>query len=485
MADQPNILLVMSDQHNRRVMGCAGDDVIRTPNLDRLAQNGVRFTSCYTPSPLCLPARMSFLTSRYPSDQRVWTNSCILDSNIPTFAHQLSLAGYETVLTGRMHFVGHDQHHGFEKRQVGSLTAQFPGGPGPDLGEIPLDSTGQSRLAVEVSGRGRTAYQVYDQQVTDEAIRFMNERDDRRPFAMVVGYILPHCPFISRVDLYDQYIDKVGVPEVPEGHFESVHPFVQQSRQHRGITDLKDTEIRSARAGYYGIVSMLDENVGRIMDALEKSGLDRNTIVIYASDHGEMAGDHGMWWKSSFYEGSAGVPLIVSCPGRFGQGRTVDRVTSLVDIGPTLLDLAGARPLPRSRGTSLRDFLQGDSDQVPGWPDETFSEHCPNRGDRASCMIRSGPWKLNHFHGYETVQLFNIEDDPDEWHDLGQDPAHADIRDELRGRLLARWDGDAVERECERLCRDVEILDDWGRTVQPGSPGLWRAPPGSNVFPGE
>ncbi|MFQ6096981.1 MAG: sulfatase-like hydrolase/transferase, partial [Armatimonadota bacterium] len=165
MSSRPNLLVIMSDQHNPHVLGCCGDEVVRTPHLDALAHGGVLFENAYCPSPLCVPSRMSFMTSRHPTDNRAWTNACQLSSDIPTFAHALGAAGYEVVLGGRMHVVGPDQRHGFERRLVGDLGATFPGGRAPDLGHIPRGSTGQSRIAVEVAGPGRTAYQAYDDAV--------------------------------------------------------------------------------------------------------------------------------------------------------------------------------------------------------------------------------------------------------------------------------------------------------------------------------
>ena len=484
MSSQPNVVIFMSDQHNRSVMGCADDGVVRTPNLDALAENGVRFTDAYCPSPLCVPSRMSFMTSRYPSDQRVTSNQCILDSNIPTFAHAMTNAGYETVLAGRMHFVGYDQRHGFEKRLVGDFTYQFHGVNEPILDPIGGGTTGQSRSAAEISGPGRTAVQSYDRDVTDAAIDFISERKDDRPFCMVIGTYGPHCPFICPKDLYDEYYDRVAMPEMPEGYLDAAHPFIGKWRENRGVFDAVSPErIRSARAAYYGMVTLIDQCVGRVRDAVEQAGVTNDTVMIYTSDHGEMMGDHGLWWKSTFYEGSAGVPLIASWPGRFAEGRQVTEVVNLVDLGPTALDLGQGKPLPCARGKSLRRFLEPGEVDPGDWLDETYSEHYPGRNDRASRMVRSGPWKLNHYNGYDVPQLFNLEQDPGEWNDLAADPAHSEIRDELTRKVLDRWDGDRNEIEYERLMTDVDIVKTWGARVRPDSPDYWAPAPGANVFP--
>ena len=164
--ERPNILLILSDQHNPHILGCAGDEVARTPYLDGLAARGVTFDAAYCPSPLCVPSRMSLMTGRHPYQNEVWTNAGMLGSEIPTFAHALGAAGYEVALGGRMHFVGPDQRHGFERRLIGDVLAAFPGGPGPDLGPVPLSTTGQCRESVLIAGPGRTGYQAYDDAVT-------------------------------------------------------------------------------------------------------------------------------------------------------------------------------------------------------------------------------------------------------------------------------------------------------------------------------
>lgn len=486
MKERPNVLLIMSDQHNPHVFGCVGDPIVRTPHLNRLAAQGIRFTSTYCASPLCVPSRMSFLTSRHPSDIGVWSNACMLPSDLPTFAHGLGAAGYETVLGGRMHFVGPDQRHGVERRLVGDVLSSFPGGRSPDLGHIPTGTTGQSRIAVEIAGPGRTAYQAYDVAVTDACCRYLKERDrstDPRPFCLVVGFVLPHCPFICPKDLYEEYFDQIEIPALPPGYLDRLHPAVRQWRERRGVNNLSDEQIRRARAAYYGLVTYMDQLIGQLIEALSTTHFSEDTVIVYTSDHGDMAGEHGMWWKSNFYEGSAGVPMIWSWPGHFAEGKTVSEVTSLLDIGPTLLHLGGAEPLPDIVGKSLIGFLTDAS--VPDWPDEAFSENYGGQGDRPGRMIRHGPWKLNLYHGYETPQLFNLREDPDEFEDRANDPECAEIRQHLLDRVLSGWSGDRIEQTLERRRRARNVLVNWTQAVQPADPDFWEAPPGCNVFPEE
>ncbi|MCZ6678379.1 MAG: sulfatase-like hydrolase/transferase [Candidatus Poribacteria bacterium] len=480
MANSPNILLIMSDQHSPHVLGCAGDEVVRTPTLDRLAERGIRFTNTYCGNPLCVPSRMTFLTSRHSSDIRVWTNRCRLQSDIPTFVHHLVNAGYETVLCGRMHFTGPDQRHGFERRIIGDVH--------PKLEHIPLSTTGQTADGVKVAGPGHTAYSRYDEEVTRVCCQFLESRDAQpgdRPFFMTVGYVLPHCPFIAPKRLFDEYFERVNLPELPPGYHDSLHPFMRSWRRHRKVDELMDEQVRIARAAYYGLVTLMDERIGKIMSTLAQTHFGEDTLVIYASDHGEMAGEHRMWWKSSFYEGSVGVPLIFSCPDQLAEGRVITDVTSLLDIGPTLIELAGGEPMSSVRGRSLKGFLTGDG-SVSGWPDSAFAELGGLQSDAPGRMIRRGPWKLNDYHGYDRPQLFNLESDPGEWNDLGGDDSYADVRDELLAEVRAGWSGEEVLRTLEMAERDRQIFEKFSTNARISAgdpPDRWTAPDGCNIFP--
>lgn len=483
---RPNFLLFMSDQHNPHILRCAGDPIVRTPHLDRLAAEGIRFGHTYCAEPLCVPSRMTFLTSQHPSDIQVWTNACVLPSDVPTFAHLLSLAGYETVLCGRMHFVGPDQHHGFHRRLVGDVSGAMEAHGHLFEGKIPTSTTGQTAATMEAIGPGRHTYMAYDESVTERACRYLLERDresPENPFCLVVGYLLPHCPYICPKALFDEYRDQVTLPEVPPGYLEALHPAMRQWRAFRGVEHITPEQARTARAAYYGLVTLLDRNVGQVMAALASTRFAKETLVCYTSDHGDMAGELGMWWKDSFYEGSAGVPMIWWGPQRFRAGAVVDSVTSLLDIAPTLLDLGGADPLPHARGTTLRAFLEPGGNPIC-WPNVAFAETCA-RGQRPARMIRSGPWKLNVYHGYEDPQLFHLPSDPQEVHDLGRHPEHQVIREVLFAQVCRGWCGQQVEDRLSRRQVGREVVRRWQARVGTGESERWRIPTGCNVFPEE
>jgi len=473
----------MSDQHNPHVMGTGGDENIRTPNLDALASRGVQFDNAYCGSPLCVPSRMTFLTGKHCSDIDVWSNGCILGSDELTFAHMLTAAGYETVLGGRMHFNGPDQRHGFETRIIGDVHAR--------LDRIPMFTTGQSKECVEVAGPGRTAYSAYDEAVTRRCGEWLDARaaaGGDRPFCLVVGWVLPHCPYIAPKRLFDEYYDRIEIPRIPDGYLNQLHPAMKAWREHRGVDALTEEQVRVARAAYYGLVTFMDEQLGLLMETLEGTGLGQDAAVVYTSDHGDMAGEHGLWWKSSFYEGSVRVPLIFSWPGHFPDGRRVHHNVSLLDVGPTLLELAGAEALPDISGRGLMRWLSGKEEHFAE-RDEVFSEYCGLQGDPPARMIRSGPWKLHHYHGHDAPQLFNVVEDPNEVHDVAADPNFAGIRDKLHARVRDGWSGETIAGAMEKQARNLPLMREWHRRVRaPDSEweteaDRWTAPEGCNVFP--
>ena len=462
---RPNIVLVMSDQHNAHVMGCAGNEIVRTPNLDTLATEGVQFRAAYCPYPLCVPARMGFLTARYPSDVDVWDNGNILDSGVRTFAHALTEAGYETALCGRMHFLGPDQFHGFEQRLYGdcyNFLSREIQGTGYNR------TNGQTRYAVEVSGYGRTGFETYDERVTEKAVEFISgTRANDRPYCMVVGYVLPHNPLICERELFEYYLRKLPVPErVSDEYVKHLHPAIRKWRERRGVDELTPEQHHRGRAAYYGLVTEMDRNIGRVIDAVKASRDAEDTVILYTTDHGDMAGEHGMWWKSNFFEGSARVPLVVSWPDRFGCGKTIDSIVNLIDLGPTLLEIAGADSLPDAAGRSLVPFLETGAEPAD-WPNETFSEYVGAHGDKPSCMIRSGPWKLMYYSEFDSFLLFNLDEDPEEMNDRAGDPSCREIAERLLAKVHARWSAERMLEGAARQRRLAQKLRHREETTAP------------------
>jgi len=478
---RPNLLYIMSDQHTQRVTGCYGDPVVRTPALDRLAARGVAFENAYTPSPICLPARMSALTGCYPVTQECWTNTDMLPSDRATFAHALGAAGYRPILVGRLHAIGPDQLHGFARREVGDHSTNWVGGARHDMGV--LDKTNDPyRVSLQKSGPGQSAYETHDVDVTAAACAVLEEiaagrkAGEDAPFALSVGYMLPHQPFVAGKAEYDLYVGKVGMPDLPPPDPDREHPWLRQWRENTGTLSVTSEEILRARTAYYGLVTRMDALIGQLLDRLESLGLAENTLVIYTSDHGDQIGERGLWWKMTFYDESAKVPLILSWPGRLPEGERRNQVVNLVDLVPTLLEALSAPALPNVDG---RSFLAVAGSGSHPWVDETFSEYCSDAVEPWAGtapvqhrMIRTGRWKLNYYHG-DRPQLFDLERDPRETCDLAEDPAYRPVREALVARVLAGWNPEAIARRVLQRRRDKELLAAWCRTVKPPDTYRW------------
>ena len=456
---RPNIIIIMSDQHNPHVMGCAGNNIILTPNLDALAKKGMQFSPAYCPSPLCVPSRMSFMTSQYPSQIKVWTNECALASDIPTMAHYLEAAGYETVLCGRMHFVGPDQFHGFGKRILADVKNDLLSAD--ILGQDRQRTNGQTKYAVQKAGYGRTGFSYYDQLVTNTACGYLENKaggKDAKPFCLVIGMILPHNPLICKKEYFDYYYSRIAVNNYfTEKTVREMHPAVRAWCERRGVFDISPEQAHRALAAYYGLVTELDDNIGKIMNTVDRSCDPENTVIIYCSDHGDMAYENGLWWKSYFFEGSAGVPLIISGPGRFPAGKKISSQVNLIDIGPTVLDMAQAGSMKNVAGKSFYRLLIEEENAQP-WADEIFSEFPGLLGDLPSCMLKKKEWKLIYFHEFRAAEssylLFNLNDDPEEKNDLSGDPRYRTIARDLLHDIKKRWSAEKILQELEKKKRD-------------------------------
>ena len=339
-------------------------------------------------------------------------------------AHALGAAGRRPVLIGRLHSMGPDQRRGYAERLVGDHSPNYAGaGPVPDRGAL-NGTAGPDHVSLAMSGAGQSGYEVHDEEVTDAAVRFLQREGDRRraapeaePFCLTVGLMLPHPPYVARAADYRRYADRISPPRKPAFPRQAVPEHLRWWREHTGLTRTTEAETLRSRAAYWGLVASMDRMIGRILAALRAGGLEENTLVVYTSDHGDMLGEHGMFWKHTFYEESVRVPLIMAWPGRIRAGTRSDRVVSALDLTATVLDGLDAPALPGSPGRSVLPLLDGAS-----WDDEAFSEYCSDEAwaPPDGCyqrMIRRDQWKLACYHGPGTavdLQLFNLKEDPDE-----------------------------------------------------------------------
>ncbi|MFW6312900.1 MAG: sulfatase-like hydrolase/transferase [Spirochaetota bacterium] len=498
MSDRPNILVVMSDQHSARIGGPYGDPVVRTPNMDRLARDGMVLERCYTPSPICVPARMSFVTGRRPSENQVTDNPDILSSGIMTWPERLRQVGYHTALIGRMHFQGPDQWHGFETtyEELRHWRGNRPVRHQEVSERVPNGGYWSPRASVErIAGSGSSFVHYRDELVCDRGISFLRQQAElqqaerqgarqqgaagneagkppARPFAAVIGFYNPHPPYIGPRALYDYYYERVSVPDE---ELSSMPPYLAEY-----YTTFRDWERpqpidveakRRAIAAYYANTEHVDRQLGRVLDVLEETGLASRTLVIYTSDHGDFIGRRGAWSKMAMYDDAARVPFIARMPGAIEAGSTSDHLISLRDLGNTFCELAGAHPLAGSDAPSRWGLLTGRGD--PG-PHETESEIVQGPSvfgqpeSAASKMVLEGPWKLWCYHigDRKHFSLFNLDDDPDERHDLIRQREVEPIIARLEKRLFAHWDPLleiklAARRRADRIEVDEAWMKDW------------------------
>ncbi len=472
---KPNIVFIFADQHNGSIMKNAGDKYINTPNLDKLAANGVKFNNCYCASPLCVPSRMSLLTGKLPINCGVYNNNQTLHSDYATFAHSTNIAGYETVLSGRMHFYGHDQYHGFEKRLVGDNT---PLHHGYDILEANFGNLKTSVLqhpdGLTKSGKGSSAVYSFDNDVVAGTISYLENREDDRPLMMTVGLFAPHPPFVGDPERYDYYKSILPDAPVDQEFKDKLHPAVKQWLECRKVYDISEDHWRSMRAAYYSMVEFLDGNVGRIIDKVEETlGLD-NTIIIYSSDHGEGLGINGIPWKGTFYEASAKVPLIISYPKSYGRGIEHNENISLLDVSATITAMAEGPQLPKVDGISLLPVLEGSEKLAENRSIISQVGTYAGKLDKPSAMVKKGNYKLVEYYGFDYPQLFDVEIDPLEIHNLALDDKYSDILKEMKTTLDSCWDGKYVLDFCDKSAENFAVLKNWSNSTHFPMPKRWE-----------
>ena len=454
--EKPNILIIMSDEHAPMYSSAYGHPIVRTPNMERLAEAGATFDAAYCNSPLCTPSRMSFMTGRYVHHIGAWDNVTPLRSDLVTWAHRLRAQGYDVALSGKQHFGGPDQLHGFRAQLARDLHAEW--NHPIHLWDDGIAPAPQPWHEVYAAGPGRTEELDVDDLAQERALAYLRDSARREgPWALNVSLIAPHFPYVAPQRFWDMYPpEAMDLPTIPEGHLEDLHPMAQRFRTMFGFPRFPDEVLRRARAGYYALISYFDEKIGQLLDALMETGQYENTVIIHLSDHGDMNGEHGMWRKSNFYEASARVPLQVFWHGRIAGGQRIPQVVSLVDVTATICELAGDDcDLPLD-GDSLLPLLTGDE---PDWKDEAFCEYLAHGTDRPMAMLRRGRHKLNYSWG-ERVELYDVAADPGEFHDLAGDQAYADTVEALTESLLADWDPAALDAQVRASQRQQKYIEE-------------------------
>jgi choline-sulfatase len=480
MKSHPNILWIMTDEHNRDVAGFAGDPIVNTENLDRLAARGVRFDNATCANPLSTPSRMSMLTGRDAHRCSAWSNHWILFPEHPTWPAHFAAHGYRTCLVGKMHFGGRDQMNGFQHRPYGDLRHALGHQPDP-LHMYPGYAHAESAAITQVPES-----LIQDVVVTRETLAFLLEHQSHEPdtpWFACASYGRPHSPFTAPGRYIRRYRDQV--PRAPIGRGSELEPFAQ-----RFAPDLTEEQTIRGREGYYACVDFVDDCIGELLDGLDKAGLLDNTIVIYTSDHGDMLGHHGLWGKQVYHEGSIGVPLLVAGPG-IPAGASVRHPLSLMDLFPTTCTLAGLPIPPGLDGVDASNLLRDPASAAPPRqfaPSATYRygvridygqtpDDAPNEAWRC---VRDERWKYVEVERGATL-LFDLEDDPLETSNLAANPAQAARCRHMREWLYQDFDWDDVHAQ---LAEDRRRLPDFLSGLPPGTPNQYMLPDG-RVFDAE
>jgi choline-sulfatase len=455
-----NVLLLMSDQHRPHALGIDGNPVAKTPNLDALARSAVRFDSAYCSNPVCVPSRASLLTGLYTHNHGAYNNTVPWPFEHKTIAHHFDRAGYMTGLIGKMHFVD-AQTHGFEYRldfndwwqYLGPKTKLYAeelsransGSGMPQIDDLWRDSGDPWKGVRELDDRqgavavGRASkipeQDHFESFVARESIRFLRNHGNQ-PFFLVSSFLKPHDPFMPAARFAEMFRPedmklpdtwgKVDLTKIPK----EIRDVILRNGPTPELTGAEQAKRRIAL--YYANLAQMDDCLGRVLNMLRELDLEKDTIVLYTADHGEMLGEHGLWQKFVFYEPSVGVPLIVRAPGVSLAGARSNTPVSLVQALPTLLELCG---LPAASGLDGASFA-ADLRQPSRTRDTTVFSEFNLRTPRAKYMIRRGDYKYNYYVN-DTPELYNLRKDPNEMRNLALEPASAAKVEQMKGQLFA------------------------------------------------
>jgi len=461
--NQPNILFLMADQMAAPFVGAYGGPAL-TPNIDRLAANGVLFRSAYSNSPLCAPSRFSMMSGRLGSRIGAYDNASEFASAVPTFAHHLRRAGYQTSLVGKMHFVGADQLHGYEERLTTDIyPADFGWTPNWRDPEGRFDWWYHNLDSVVTAGIADATNQFdYDDDVGYQTIRKLRDlarTADDRPWMMTASFTHPHDPYVTRRTFWDRYDHgQIALPAVGPAVGAADDPHSGRLRRLMRVdtTNLTDEQVRVARHAYYANCSYVDDWVGHILDTLGYHAMADNTVVVFAADHGDMLGERGLWYKMNFFEHAARVPLIVYAPNHFAPSEVTAHV-SLIDLAPTLIDLAGADFAPSLDGSTLLPLMGGALD--PGRT--VVGEYLAEGAVAPIFMIRRGDRKFI-WSAPDGSQLFDLAMDPHEVTNMASDPLHAPEAAAFQAEVERTWDvakihADVLESQSNRHVVDQAL----------------------------
>ena len=430
-----NLIIIMSDEHQAKALGSIGHPFVKTPNLDKLASNGINFTNAYTPCPICVPARASFATGLPVHKNRLWDNAMPYFGQLPSWGHMLQKKGVSVESIGKLHYRAKEDDDGFDVKHIPMMVYK---GVGMVWGSIRRENerkTRDQRMLGEYIGPGNSNYTDYDEAVVKETINWLENKSNEinsDPWCLYIGLVAPHFPLVVPQEFYDMYPHEI-LPNTKlnpkDGYVQ--HPWIKKQKELRNDEkDFKsDKERWDAIASYYGLCSFLDFNIGKILDKISDCGFLENSTIIYTSDHGDNVGARGLWGKSNMYEESSAIPLIISSstikPGR------CDTPVSLLDLSETIVDHFEADSPNNGPGESLYTIANKAIDKSK----VVFSEYHAASSVSGAFMIRKDQWKYIYYQGFDP-ELFDLQNDPEEENNLSNNPKFFDILNELNLELL-------------------------------------------------
>ncbi|RZU10259.1 arylsulfatase A-like enzyme [Kribbella rubisoli] len=447
----PNVLLICTDQQRFSALGAYGNDEIETPNLDRLAAQGVLFENCYVQSPVCAPSRASLMTGRYVHAHGLWANGVGLPDHERLFTKDLADAGYDCGLVGKFHLNACFGGRSEKRLDDGFRVFRWAHDPYPGSSEneyhrwlhtLRPDLAGAEGMAIDYDSLPTDLH--YSRWIGDQTVDFLTHSRDRdKPFLFIANFFDPHHGFGAPDDYVRRYREKQLSRPIPDD-LASKPPIQSEASEAsyaghaRGYTSYSPEELQEVKAAYYAMVTLVDDEVGRILDALDAQGLSDDTLVIFTSDHGEMLGDHQLMLKGPMmYEQAVRVPLILRWPSHVKSGTRCAELVQWIDLAPTILTAAGLQP--RGQGQDLLS-LATNQQTGRGWAlSEYRNSGHPYDPPVHLTMLRRDQWKLvvQHATSHErTGELYDLTADPDELQNLWDDPLHRDIRTDLQEFLL-------------------------------------------------
>jgi len=439
-----NVLLILSDQHQKHVLGCYGNAKAKTPNLDALAARGTRFSRAYTTCPICVPARASLATGKYVHEIGNWDNAFPYDGSERTWHHELRDAGKTIDLIGKLHFRSEEDDNGFTEEHQ---PLHVVGGVGDPFGAIRWNpEIRHRRKGITQAGVGDSTYRQYDSKNADLAVEWLDDHaDDERPWTLFLSFVCPHPPYLC-LEKYFNSFDPADLPMPPQWRQEdwSQHPACKWFRRHFDAdTPHTEEEIRNCIRVYYGMVMFLDEQIGRVLNKLEALGLDKDTQVIYSTDHGDSIGARGLFGKFTHYEESGGIPLILAGPG-VPENAVCDTPASLLDIHATLYDIFGIDAQTHRDSKSLLELA--NSAEQNRW---VFGEYHAINSKNGSYLLTDNRFKLI-YHANEAPQLFDLENDPSELRNLSDHSEYQSTLNNMIGQLRQILDPEAVDEQAKK-----------------------------------